>query len=255
MSLPLENKVIIVTGATGGIGVATVQRLADDGAIVIASGRNEKRLEELEDIGPNVVAHKSDVSIEDEARGLVQRAEADFGKLDAVFNGAGVVGVSGLIEHQDLDDLNHVMNVNVGGVFLMMKHSIPALRRNGGGAIINVSSVAGLFGSRATMPTYCASKHAVIGLTRNGAKAYAGEEIRINAICPGQIETDMLAAVEADESAEDAAKARAQVIAAIPAGRYGEPSEVAALAAFLCSDDAKFINGSIYTIDGAFTPF
>ena len=255
MTLPLEGKVIIVTGATGGIGTATVERLAEDEATVIASGRNTERLKELEAIGPNVVGHQADVSKEDEAKGLVARAEQDFGKLDVVWNGAGIVGENLLMEDYPLDDFNRVMNVNVGGVFLMMKHAIPALRRNGGGAIINIASVAGLFGARPTLPAYCASKHAVIGLTRNGAKAYAGEGIRINAICPGQIETDMLAAVEADADPEDAAKAREAVIAAIPAGRYGEPSEVAALSAFLCKDDATFINGSIYTIDGAFTPF
>ncbi|MYA88854.1 MAG: SDR family oxidoreductase [Boseongicola sp. SB0662_bin_57] len=255
MDQPLANKIVIVTGATGGIGVATVRRLVDDGATVIASGRNADRLDEIESIGPNVVAHRSDVSREEDARGLVERAESEFGKLDVVFNGAGVVGESGLIEEQTLDAFSRVMEVNVTGVFLMMKHAVPALRRNGGGTIINVSSVAGLFGGRATMPAYCASKHAVIGLTRNGAKAYAGEGIRINAICPGQIDTDMLAAVEKDASPEDAARARETVIAAIPAGRYGEPSEVAALTAFLSRDDAKFINGSIYTIDGAFTPF
>ena len=254
MKRPLEGKIIIVTGAAGGIGVETVNRLTDDGATVVASGRDMDRLKTLDAIGPNVVSHRSDVSSEDEARGPVARAEAEFGKLDAVFNGAGIVGESGLIENQDLDSFKHVMDVNVGGVFLMMKHAVPALRRNGGGAIINISSVAGLIGGRATMPAYRASKHGVIGLTKNGAKAHAGEGIRINAICPGQIDTDMLAAVEADASPEDAAKARAVVIAAIPAGRYREPSEVAALAAFLCRDDAKFINGSVYTIDVAFTP-
>lgn len=255
MDRPLAKKIVIVTGATGGIGVATVRRLVDDGATVIASGRNPDRLDALESIGPSVVAHRSDVSREEDAHGLVERAESEFGKLDVVFNGAGIVGESGLIEEQTIDAFTRVMDVNVTGVFLMMKHAVPALRRNGGGAIINVSSVAGLFGGRATMPAYCASKHAVIGLTRNGAKAYAGEGIRINAICPGQIDTDMLAAVEQDASPEDMARAREKVIAAIPAGRYGEPTEVAALAAFLSRDDAKFINGSIYTVDGAFTPF
>jgi NAD(P)-dependent dehydrogenase (short-subunit alcohol dehydrogenase family) len=254
MSQPLAERVIIVTGATGGIGVDTVKRLTEDGAIVVASGRNMDVLSELA-ASPNVVTYQADVSNEAEAAGLVAYAESKFGRLDGIFNGAGIVGESGSIEEQRLDAFNEVMDVNVGGVFLMMKHSIPALRRNSGGVIINVSSVAGLFGGRATMPAYCASKHAVIGLTRNGAKAYAGEGIRINCICPGQIETDMLAAVEADASPEDRAKARGMVIAAIPAGRYGQPSEVAAVASFLCQDDAKFINGSIYTIDGGFTPF
>ncbi len=254
MDRPLDGKVVIVTGATGGIGAATVQRLSDDGATVVASGRNADRLKELEAIGPNIVGHRSDVSVEDDAAGLVERAEKEFDRVDALWNGAGVVGENALIEDQTLESLNHVMSINVGGVFLMMKHVIPALRRNGGGTILNIASVAGLFGARATLPVYCASKHAVIGLTRNGAKAYGPENIRVNAICPGQIETDMLAAVEADVSVEDAAKAKAAVIASIPVGRYGEPSEVAALSAFLCRDDATFINGSIYTIDGGLLP-
>lgn len=255
MSQPLQGKVIIVTGATGGIGDATVKRYAKDGATIVASGRNAYRLTALEAIGPNVVSHQSDVSKEDEAKALVDRTMKDFGRVDVLWNGAGIVGENLLIEDYPLDDFNHVMNVNVGGVFLMMKNVVPAMRASGGGSIINISSVAGLFGSRPTLPAYCASKHAVIGLTRNGAKAYAGEQIRINAICPGQIETDMLRAVEADADPEDAAKARAAVMAAIPAGRYGEPEEVAALSAFLAGEDATFINGSIYTIDGGFTPF
>lgn len=255
MDRPLENKVAIVAGATGGIGAATVRRLADDGAAIIAAGRNAGRLSDLAAIGPNVVAHRSDVSREGDARALVERAEREFGKLDILFNGAGVVGESALIEDQSLGNFNDVMAINVAGTFLMMKYAIPALRRNGGGAIINVSSAAGVQGGRATMPVYCASKHAVIGLTRVGAKAHAGEDIRINAICPGQIDTDMLEAVEKDASTGDPAEDRKRVISAIPAGRYGDPSEVAALTAFLCRDDAKFINGSIYAIDGAFTPF
>ena len=263
MERPLENKVAIVTGATGGIGVATVKRLADDGATIIASGRKVDRLDELAAIGPNVVAHRSDVSQENDARALVERAEQDFGRLDILFNGAGIVGENALIENQDLENYQRVMAINVTGVFLMMKYAIPVLRRHGGGAIINVGSAASVQAGRVTMPVYCASKHAVVGLTRVAAKAHAGEGIRINVICPGQIDTDMMAAVEQDmmestkhdPSSGGQEEARKNVIAAIPAGRYGEPEEVAALTAFLCGDEAKFINGSIYTIDGGFTPF
>lgn len=255
MGQALSGKVIIVTGATGGIGDACVKRYVQEGATVVASGRNADRLRALEDIGPMVVGHQSDVSVEAEAKALIDDTMAAHGRVDVLWNGAGIVGDNLLIEDYTLDAFNHVMNVNVGGVFLMMKHVVPAMRQNGGGSIINISSVAGLFGGRPTLPAYCASKHAVVGLTRNGARAYAGEGIRVNAICPGQIETDMLRAVEADADPEDAARARAAVIAAIPAGRYGEPEEVAALSAFLAGDDAKFINGSIYTIDGGFTPF
>lgn len=251
----LAGKVAIVAGATGGIGIATVKRLIEDGATVVASGRNQGRLNELGAFSDKVFARRSDVSVEDEARQLVEWTEAEFGRLDILFNGAGIVGESNLIENQTLENFENVMSINVTGSFLMMKYTIPAMRRNGGGSIINVSSAAGVQGGRATMPVYCASKHAVVGLTRVGAKAHASEGIRINVIVPGQIDTDMLAAVEADASEGNPAEARSKVIAAIPAGRYGEPSEVAALTAFLCRDDAKFINGSIYSIDGGFTPF
>ncbi len=255
MSGILSGKVAIVAGATGGIGVAAVKRLVEDGATVVASGRNQKRLNELDALSDKVIARKSDVSIESEARALVDWTEGEFGRLDILFNGAGIVGESNLIEDQTLENFENVMSINVTGTFLMMKYTIPAMRRNGGGSIINVSSAAGVQGGRATMPVYCASKHAVIGLTRVGAKAHSSEGIRINVIVPGQIDTDMLAAVEADASDGDPLEARKKVIEAIPAGRYGDTSEVAALTAFLCRDDAKFINGSIYSIDGGFTPF
>ncbi|MCY4308745.1 MAG: SDR family oxidoreductase [Rhodobacteraceae bacterium] len=255
MTRPLENKIAIVAGATGGIGVATVERLLADGATVIASGRNQKRLDELTELSHRVVGHQFDVSIENEARELVERVMRDFGRLDLLFNGAGIVGESNLIEDQSLENFENVMLINVTGTFLMMKYAIPAMRKSGGGSIINVSSAAGVQGGRVTMPVYCASKHAVIGLTRVGAKAHASEGIRINVIVPGQIDTDMLASVEADASDGDPFEARKKVIAAIPAGRYGDTSEVAALVAFLCRDDVNFINGSIYSIDGAFTPF
>lgn len=254
MTGPLQGKVAIVAGATGGIGVATVERLIADGATVIATGRSQDRLNELDALDDRVFARQSDVSVETEAKDLVAWTEETFGRLDILFNGAGIVGESNLIEDQSLENFENVMSINVTGTFLMMKYVIPAMRRNGGGSIINVSSAAGVQGGRATMPVYCASKHAVIGLTRVGAKAHAGEGIRINVIVPGQIDTDMLAAVEADAGG-DPEEARKKVIAAIPAGRYGDTSEVAALTAFLCRDDANFINGSIYSIDGGFTPF
>lgn len=263
MEPPLNGKVAIVTGATGGIGWATARRLAEDGAKVIAVGRNNNKLEELAVSHPDIVAHRADVAEEDSVRGLIDRTQNEFGRLDVVFNNAGIVGENALIENQDMENYHQVMAINVTGTFLMMKYTIPLLRRQGGGAIINVGSAAGVQAGRATMPVYCVSKHAVVGLTRVAAKAHAGEGIRINVICPGQIDTDMLAAVEQDmmetakhgPSAGGIEEARQKVIAAIPAGRYGRPDEVASLVAFLSRDDAHFINGSIYTIDGGFTPF
>ena len=263
MEQPLNGKVAIITGATGGIGWATAKRLAEDGAKVVAVGRNNNKLEELAAEHPRIFVHRADVAEEDAVRALIDSTQKEFGRLDVVLNGAGIVGENALIEDQDMENYHQVMAINVTGTFLMMKYTIPVLRLQGGGAIINVGSAASVQAGRATMPVYCASKHAVLGLTRVAAKAHAGEGIRINVICPGQIDTDMLAAVEQDmmetskqdPSAGGPEEARKKVIAAIPAGRYGRPDEVAALVAFLSRDDAHFINGSIYTIDGGFTPF
>ena len=264
MEQPLKGKVAIVTGATGGIGWATSKRLADDGAKVVAVGRSHNKLEELAAEHPDIFQHRADVAEEDAVRALIDRTQEEFGRLDIVLNGAGIVGDYALIEDQNMANYHEVMTINVTGTFLMMKYAIPVLRRQGGGAIINVGSAASVQAGRATMPVYCASKHAVLGLTRVAAKAHAVEGIRINVICPGQIDTDMLAAVEQDmmetwqsrARQQGASKRRAKkVIAAIPAGRYGRPDEVASLVAFLSRDDAHFINGSIYTIDGGFTPF
>jgi len=144
------------------------------------------------------------------------------------------------------------MAVNVGGVFLGMKHVVPALRARGGGAIVNTSSVAGLTGN-ALIPAYVASKHAVVGLTRAGAQTYGADGIRVNAICPSPIETRMMRSIEAGASPEQPAEIKKMMEAHIPLGRYGSPEEVAALVAFLCSDDARFINGGIYAIDGGMT--
>ena len=145
------------------------------------------------------------------------------------------------------------MAVNVTGVFLGMKTVVPALRARGGGAIVNTASVAGLSGN-AMIPAYVASKHAVVGLSRSGGQTYASEGIRVNAVCPSPIDTRMMRSLEAGLDVDSLDVAKELMTASIPAGRYGSPEEVAALVAFLCSDEAAFINGSIYTIDGGMTP-
>lgn len=229
----------------------------------MAAGRNTAKLEELSAGSGGITTFKADVAQEDAVVDLVAQTVQAFGRLDIVFNGAGITGPNALIEDLSVEEFGRVMDINVTGTFLVLKHTIPALRQSGGGAIINVGSAASVQAGRATMPSYCASKHAVVGLTRVMAKAYGSENIRTNVICPGQIDTDMLAAVEQDmmeASGGDPASggiedARKKVIAAIPAGRYGSADEVAALVAFLGRDEAAFINGSIYTIDGGFTPF
>jgi NAD(P)-dependent dehydrogenase (short-subunit alcohol dehydrogenase family) len=142
----------------------------------------------------------------------------------------------------------------VRGVFLSMKHVIPALRRRGGGAVVNTASIAGLIGE-AAIPAYVASKHAVIGLTKCAAQAYGPEGIRVNAICPAMIETRMMRSLETGVAPADPEAVKREFAARVPMGRYGTPEEVADLVSFLLSDEARFVNGSAYTLDGGMTPF
>lgn len=255
MMAPLQDKVAIVAGATGGIGQATVARLAADGARVIAADLDADKLDALAAGNDMVNGVPTDVTQEDAVRALISGTVDSFGRLDILFNGAGIAGRNGRIEDLSLDDYHRVIAVNVTGVFLMMKHAIPVLRGQGGGVIVNAASTAGLQGSSGVLPIYCASKHAVVGLTRIAAAAHAREGLRINAICPGPIDTDMVTILEEGVADGDAARGHDMVEGRIPMGRYGRPEEVAALIAFLCRDDAQFINGSLYTIDGAMTPF
>ena len=250
-----EGKVAAVTGAAGGIGRATVARFVDEGARVLAVDLEERALDETYgNRGDTIATVAADVAREDDTRRYLDEAVARFGGLDYLFNGAGIIGAVSPIADYPTETYEKVMAVNVTGVFLAMKHAVPILRTRGGGAIVNAASVAGLQGS-AAIPAYSASKHAVIGLTRSVAAAHAGEGIRVNAICPAPIDTGMIEELQRGLSAENPDAARAVMQQRIPVGRYGQPAEIAALIAFLCSDEAAFINGSLYTIDGGMTPF
>ena len=258
-----ENRVVAVTGAAGGIGRAATERFASEGARVVAVDLESEQLAETvraaEKLGAEVLAVAADVTNADQVRGYVAEAQRAFGGLDALFNNAGIEGTVGPFETYPLDVFERVMAVNVTGVFLGMQAAIPALRERGGGAIVNTASVAGMTG-QATLPAYIASKHAVLGLTKSGAQGFGAEGIRVNAICPGPIETRMIDSIEKmmldatpAEAGLDLAGLRQGLEASIPSARYGAPEEVAALVAFLCSDEAQYINGASITIDGALT--
>ncbi len=256
MSKRFEGKVAIVTGAAGGIGLAAVERFASEGARVAAVDLADSQLDRAVDAakaaGGEAIAIAADVTREADVEAYVAKTVEGLGGVDILFNNAGIEGAVCPLDEYPLDSFEKVLAVNVVGVFLGMKAVVPELRKRGGGAIVNTASVAGITGN-AMIPAYVASKHAVIGLSRSGAQTYAAEGIRVNAVCPSPVETRMMRSLEAGILADDPEAAKQLMEAAIPAGRYATPEEVAALVAFLCSDEATFINGGIYTIDGAMT--
>lgn len=256
MARRFDGKVVIVTGAAGGIGLASVERFAREGARVTAVDLAGSGLDNAVDLaksaGSQAIAVEADVTRADDVQRYVDETLSHFGGVDVLFNNAGIEGLVAPLDEYPLDTFEQVMAVNVTGVFLGMKSVVPALRARGAGAIVNTASVAGL-GGNAMIPAYVASKHAVVGLTRSGAQTYAAENIRVNAVCPSPIETRMMRSLETGLSADSPESVKEMMTAAIPAGRYGTPEEVAALVAFLSSDEAQFINGSIYTIDGGMT--
>ena len=252
------GKVAIVTGAAGGIGRATCELLARDGARIVAvdleRGALDAVLASVAELGSEALAVAADVSRADDVRRYVDEGLRGFGGIDYLVNNAGIEGVVVPIEDYPEDVFDRVLAVNVRGVFLGLKYAYPALRARGGGAIVNLSSVAGITGNPMLCP-YIASKHAVIGLTRSAAASYPAVGIRVNAVLPAPIETRMMRSLEDGFAPGGGAAVKQMMSAQIPLGRYGEPAEVASVIAFLLSDEARYVNGSLYTVDGGMTTF
>ena len=250
------GQVAIVTGAAGGIGLAACERFASEGATVVAVDLATTDLgaavAAAESAGGTALAVGADVTKSDEVAGYVQATMDNFGRVDVLFNNAGIEGTYYPMVDYPEADFDRVIAVNVRGVWLGIKYAVPAMIAGGGGAIVNTASVAGLFGSRGISP-YSASKHAVAGLTKSAALELATSGVRVNAVCPAPIETRMMRSLETFIGGENADDVRKTMAERLPAQRYGEPHEVAALVAFLASDEASYITGSLYPIDGGYS--
>jgi NAD(P)-dependent dehydrogenase (short-subunit alcohol dehydrogenase family) len=248
------EKRVLVTGAVSGIGTATCTLLAKEGYHVAAIDRQvdalAQRVTQLRQEGHEAVAAAADVRSWDEVESAVTAAAQQLGGLDAAVNVAGIAGYTGDVTATSLADWRAVLDVDLTGVFLVSRAAIPFLRKAGGGVIVNVSSQYGLVGG-AGFPAYCAAKAGVIGLTRAMAVDHAPDGIRVNCVCPGPIETPMLAASAAD--IELAQREQDRVRGRVLRGKPGQPEEVAALIAFLLSDSAENMTGSVITTDGGWT--
>ncbi len=242
-----DGKVALVTGATSGIGRATALAFAQAGAKVVAAGRRQADGEEtihlIRKAGGQATFIKTDVCVEAEVENLIDQTVSIYGRLDCAFNNAGTIALSIIVDETEAD-FHSVVDTNVKGVFVCVKHEIRQMSRLGGGAIVNASSLAGLKGSR-SRSLYAASKHAVIGLTKSAALEVAALGIRVNAVCPGAIESAM------DERFMSYFHmTKEQMAAAVPLGRVGKPKDVAAAVLFLCSNQATFITGVAVPVDG-----
>ncbi len=251
MAAPLQDKVVLVTGAASGIGREVGRACVQAGAAVVLSDVNAEGgaalAEELGRTGDRAHFVRADVSRAADVEALVAEALKRHGRLDGAVNNAGVEGELARTVGWSEAGFDRTLAVNVKGVWLCLKHEIPPMLEQGGGAIVNTASVAGLVGFLGSSG-YCASKHAVIGLTKTAALEYAHHGVRVNAVCPGPIETPML-----DRIMTGGKAARAVFESLEPMRRFGEPAEIAAGVVWLLSDAASFVTGVTLPIDGGWT--
>ena len=251
MNISFENQVALVTGAASGIGLATAKAFAQSGASVALADWNEKAVrsaaEELAGQGHKTLAIRCDVADDAQVESMVDQTVAAFGRLDAAYNNAGVQNELAEAADQTREDFDRVVGINLRGVWSCMKFELRQMRKQGSGTIVNCSSLGGLVGSP-ERGIYHAAKHGVLGFTKSAALKYAARGIRINAICPGLIQTpmsDQMVAAGQGEALKEMEKS-------IPMGRVGRPEEIANAVLWLCSDAASYVTGQSISVDGGF---
>jgi NAD(P)-dependent dehydrogenase (short-subunit alcohol dehydrogenase family) len=249
MSSRLKGKIAIVTGAGSGIGRACALALGQEGASVALVGRRKKRLEEVAaEIGSSAFVLAADMSEKGEAERIVEQTVSHFGALNVLLNNAGLLHI-GTAEQITEEQWDETFNVNVRAVWLLSRAVLPAMRKAGSGSIINMASVLGINGAR-NRAAYAASKGAVVLLTKCMAIDHGHQQIRVNAICPSFVETDLTAAVIG--KAADPTSVREERISVHPLGRLGQPQDIAGLAVYLASDESSWVTGSIFPVDGGY---
>jgi NAD(P)-dependent dehydrogenase (short-subunit alcohol dehydrogenase family) len=250
----LSGNIALITGASAGIGRATALKMASEGAKVVASDIAEAAGEEtaamIRAAGGEAIFVRVDVASAADVEALVAKVLETYGRIDCACNNAGIEGLIAPLAEQPVENYDRIMAVNARGTFLCMKAEISAMLRTGGGSIVNIASVAGLVGFPGLSP-YVASKHAINGMTKNAALEYGKAGIRVNAICPGGVDTRMLDSLA--EQATGGAQSSAQMMDPLhPIGRIGKPDEIADAIVWLCSSRASFVTGAIMPVDGGF---